>query len=228
MKKIDLKSQNYGSTKLFELFNTILELSDYNLNQFVKGDALAVPDNMPETFVESLKEFVRISPDIVRDMENREEFWKIFEELDDYQNNNKFIKWMQRYISASISPFEEAAFLREINTETFQKMAEYCFTNLVMRNIGKKRIDESVGDIKQLSVLRKLIFTFIDMVIVENYSKENAFDNMERIFGIKDSYCEVLWRLTEQNEDKLWKIMMMKQSRQVENKLNHLLEMIDE
>ena len=53
-------------------------------------------------------------------------------------------------------------------------MTDYCFENLILKNIGKKRVDGSIGDLKQLYLLRKIIFTFIDMVIIENLSKENA------------------------------------------------------
>lgn len=228
MKKINIEFQSTGTVALIELFNTILEQSDYNLNQFVKGDSLAVPSDTPEFFQKSLNEFVKISPDIIRTLENRESFWEIFEKLDDYENNDKFIKWMQQYVDASLKPFEETAFLRNMDDRSFEQLTKYCFMNLVIKNIGKKQIDNSIEDVKQLYVLRKTIFTFIDMVIVENFSKEYAFENMERIFGLTESYCEILWELIEQNEDKLWKIMMMKQSRRIETKLNHLLEMIDE
>lgn len=228
MKRIDLQSQETGIMTIINLFNTILEQSDYNLNQFVKGDSLAVSDEMPESFLESLKELVNISPGIVRNIENREKFWNMFEELDDYENNNKFVKWIQKYINASNKPFEEAAFLTDMDHEAFVKMTDYCFENLILKNIGKKRVDGSIGDLKQLYLLRKIIFTFIDMVIIENLSKENALENMKRVFGVKESYCDVWWKIIKENEDKLWKIMMMKQNRRIENKLNHLLEIIDE
>ena len=59
-------------------------------------------------------------------------------------------------------------------------------------------------------------------------SSNDALENMERVFGVKESYCDVWWKIIKENEDKLWKIMMMKQNRRIENKLNHLLEIIDE
>ena len=64
------------------------------------------------------------------------------------------------------------------------------------------------------------------MVIVDKFFKENAFDNMKD--GIKNSYCELWWKLIEENEDKIWKIMIMKQYSRMENKLNHLLDLMEE
>ena len=186
MKSIELEFQENGVAKIIELFNTILEQSGYNLNQFVKGDSLAVPNEVPESFLDSLKKFVNISPDVIRSIENKEDFWDIFEKLEDYENNDKFIKWVQRYIDSVIRPFEEAKFIRDMSNETFQKITKYCFENLIIKDIGKKRIDRTMGDLKQLYVLRKIMFTFIEMVLVENFSRENAFDKMHRIFGIEE------------------------------------------
>ena len=42
MKKIELEFQENGTTKAIELFNYLLEKSEYNLNQFVKSDGLVI------------------------------------------------------------------------------------------------------------------------------------------------------------------------------------------
>lgn len=228
MKKIELEFQESGIKKVIELFNVILEESEFDLNQFVKSDSLAIPNQMSETFLESLKQFVDMVPDIVKQLDDAESFWCLFENLDDYEKNNKFIVWLKRYTESIIRPYEEALFLKEIDEELFRKLTIYCFDNLILRDIGKKRIDSEIGDIKQILTLRKIIFTFIEMVVVDNFSKENAFDNMERMFDIKASYCELWWDLIEKNEDKIWKIMIMRQYSRMENKLNHLLDLIEE
>ncbi|MCI8884589.1 MAG: hypothetical protein HFG87_01245 [Dorea sp.] len=228
MKKIELEFQENGIARLIELFNNLLEQCEFNLNQFVKGDALSISNEMPESFVESLKEFVKEIPDLLKELDEKDTFWSLFEKLDDYDKNNRFVMWLRRYADSIIRPFEEAKFLKEIDEQTFQKLTKYCFDNFIMKDIGKKRIDKSLGEAKRILVLRKIIFTFISMVIVENFSKENAFDNMEKMFGIKESRCEIWWDMVIENEEKLWRIMMMKQYSRIENKLNHLLEVIDE
>ena len=119
-------------------------------------------------------------------------------------------------------------FLKEMDDESFQKLTNYCFENLILKDVGKKRIDSNIGDVKQILILRKIIFTCIEMVVVDNFSKENTFDNMERMFGMKASYCELWWNLIEKNEDKIWRIMVMKQYSRLENKLNRLLDLIEE
>lgn len=228
MKKIELEFQDSGIKKAIELFNAILEESEYNLNQFVKSNSLSISNQMSETFSESLKQFINMIPDIVKQLDDAESFWSIFENLDDYKKNDKFIVWLKKYTESVIRPLKEAMFLKEIDEKLFQKLTNYCFENLILKDIGKKRIDSEIGDIKQILILRKIIFTFIEMVVVDNFSKENAFDNMERIFGIKTSYCELWWDLIEKNQDKLWKIMIMKQCGRIENKLNNLLDLIEE
>ena len=228
MKKIELEFQENGIKKAIELFNSILEESIFDLNQFVKSNSLAIPNDMSEKFLESLKQFINIVPDIVKQLDEPETFWNIFENLDDYEKNIKFIIWLKKYTESVIKPFEEAMFLKEMDDESFQKLTNYCFENLILKDVGKKRIDSNIGDVKQILILRKIIFTCIEMVVVDNFSKENTFDNMERMFGMKASYCELWWNLIEKNEDKIWRIMVMKQYSRLENKLNRLLDLIEE
>ena len=228
MKKIELEFQEDGIKKVIELFNTILEESEFNLNEFVKSNSVSISNQMSEGFSESLKQFVDLVPNIVKQLDDADSFWSIFENIDDYEKNDKFIMWLKKYAESVNRPFEEALFLRKIDEKVFQKLSNYCFENLILRDIGKKRINSEIGDIKQILILRKIIFTFIEMIVVDNFSKENAFDNMERMFGIKASYCEFWWDLIEKEQDKIWKIMIMKQCSRIENKLNNLLDLIEE
>lgn len=230
MKKLELKSQIHGKfiKKSIDLFNSLLEESEFNLDQFVNGDALAISNEISDQFVKNLKEFINIIPDAVREIEDQDVFWNTFSHLKDYENNKKFIIWIRRYLETTMRPKKEAAFINEINQDVFENMCQYCFENLILQNIGEKRIDTNIGDIKQLIILRKIIYTFIDMVVVENFSKENAFENMEKIFGIERRYCEYFWKLFQQNEEKIWRFMMMKQYSRINNKLNHIIDILEE
>ena len=80
----------------------------------------------------------------------------------------------------------------------------------------------------QIILLKKVFLTFIDMVIVNNFSKDNAFYNMEKVFGLGEEKCNIWWNLVEENEDKLWKLMMMRKYNQIENKLDFLLNELEE
>lgn len=221
--KTSLQSQYAGMLKTFiELFNSILEESNYNLNQFVKGESLTVSDDMSEEFLDTLKEFVNNAPEVIKEIDNKEQVWEFFEVLDDYESNNKFIKWLAKYVDSVNRPFEESAFLKDMNNDDFQKITKYCFDNLILQDIGKRKIDKSWNQ-KEMLILRKVLFTFIEMVIIDNCAKEKAFDNMRRIFDVTEDYCEVWWNYIIKNEDRLWRSMLMKQNRRIEDKLNHLL-----
>lgn len=227
MKKINSESQIDGMTTSFELFNSILENSGYNLNQYVKGDMLAITDDVQEEYVNTLKEFMDIAADEVKNIEDKEAFWSIFEKLDDYKDNNRFIAWLKKYIEAANRLFEDAAFLRDIEDTAFERMTDYCFQNLILRDIGKKRIANE-WDLKQMTILRKILFTFIEMVVTDNFSKENTFANMQKLFGISGKQCEHWWNIVNQNEEKLWRIMLMKQYSRLENKIDIILENLEE
>ena len=74
-----------------DLFNFILENKNYNLDCLVKGNSLAVDDSISEEFLEKLKDFLALAPEITRRADNKEEIWSTFETLDDYESNKKFI-----------------------------------------------------------------------------------------------------------------------------------------
>ena len=224
---IKLDEDRLDIKRLEELFNMILVDSEYNLNQFVKSsDTLSVTKETSDDFSENLKEFIELFPEVVNSIEDKERFWSAFQNLDDIDNNNEFIHWLQRYVDSVTKPIEEAAFIKELDFETFKKMSAYCFKNLILQDVGKKRIDKTVGDEQQIQILRKALFTFCDMVISDNFSKENAFDNLSRMFGMEESYCEIWWKYVEQNEEKLWRILMMKHQKNLENKVESLLQII--
>ena len=53
------------------------------------------------------------------------------------------------------------------------------------------------------------LLTFCEMIISDNLSKGNAFDNISKMFEMEESYCEVWWQYVKENEDKLWRIIKL-------------------
>lgn len=213
--------------KSIDWFHIILEESNYSLNQFVKGNSLSISNNMSVEFVDALKKLLDAAPIEIRTMEERESFWDAFENFDEYEKNNEFIEWLKGYTNTVLKPFDEAAFLHDMDEKTFQEMTEYCFQNLILKDIGKKRLKKSGQNEKQMIGLRKIIFTFLEMAVIGNLSKENIVDNMNKIFGIKESFCELWWNRVEANEEKLWRIMITRQYRRIEDKLDRISEAIE-
>lgn len=210
-----------------DLFNYILENKNYNLNCLVKGNSLAVEDSISEEFLRKLKDFLALAPEIIRKANNKEEIWSSFENLEDYESNKKFINWLKKYVETIIRPVEDARFVNELDLDSFELMSQYCFENLILKDVGRSNIDEQ-WDREQIIIIRKMLFTFIDMIEVSFYSDEYALENMERTFGIKKQYCIKWLHLIKDHEDRLWKIMLMKRYNRIENKLDELLDKMDD
>lgn len=227
MKQLFIKSQESEMNNFVDLFNFILENKNYNLDCLVKGNSLAVDDSISEEFLEKLKDFLALAPEIIRKADNKEEIWSSFETLDDYESNKKFINWLKKYVETIIRPVEDARFINELDLKSFEAMSQYCFENLVLKDIGRSNIDEQ-WDRVQIIIIRKMLFTFIDMIEVNFYSDEYALENMERTFGIKKQYCIKWLYLIKEHEDRLWKIMLMKRYNRIENKLDELLDKMDD
>ena len=201
MKEIHTRSSELEMLKSIRLFNEILKKADYNLNKYVKGHSLVLPDSDTEDFENLLKEFANTIPDEVKNLENPEAFWELFSELDDYNDNDKFINWLHGYVESVIKPFIEAEYIRKLDKEHFEALTKYCFENLILRDIGNDKID---------------------------FSKENAIERMQKIFGIKEDYCVIWWDIVNKYEDKLWRIMMMKKYDDIENKLEYIVNIMEE
>lgn len=227
MKKTDLQSPD-GMINLLSQFRLILRLSGQDLNRLVQGNTLAIPSDMSKAFSDTIREFVEMVPDVVRNAEDKGAVWNSLEELAAKGENGEFIKWLKKYTEAVLKPFEEAMFLSEMDDRAFQEITDYCFENLVLQNTSRKRMDESRWDVKQLLILRKIFFTFIDMVISEQLSEERVCQNMGRMFGMGETRCNMWWNLILQNEEKIWRITMMKKISRIEETLDYLLEQMEE
>lgn len=214
-------------TEIMELFNKILEESNYNLNKFVNGMTLSINDDESKKLEELVQEFIDRIVSEIKKLSNQQVFWESFTKLDDYEKIDKFIEWMKGYTNSAIRPYEETEFLRDMDEQEFDNITKYCFENLILQDAGKRKVQEQ-ANWEQIVLLKKVILTFIDMVVVNNFSKDNAFYNMEKVFGLGEEKCIIWWKLVEENEDKLWKLMIMKKYNQIENKLDFLLNELEE
>lgn len=227
MKKININSSYQDISSIIELFNEILEESNYNLNDFVNGMTLSIDENESKKLGEMVQKFIDLIVPGVKKLGNTEEFWNLFTKLDDYEKIDKFIEWIKGYTNSAIKPYEETELIRNMNEQEFNNITKYCFENMILQDIGKRKVQEQ-ENWNKIILLKKVFLTFIDMVIVNNFSKDNTFYNMEKLFGLDEKKCSIWWELVEEHENKLWKLMIMKKYNQIENKLDFLLNELEE
>lgn len=220
-KKIDLESVEIGMKRFFELFNLVLEASGYDLDRFVEGNIVSMGDSSIEKYNNEFQEMLDELTQISINSKKKELFDKL-EELKEVAEINKFLEWLSEYADSSSAPYKETAFIREMDFEDFVLKVEYCFYNYVLVESGRKNIDKTVCVETELIVIRKLIFTIADLLIINNYSKEYAFSKVISIFGLKKNYIEVIWELLQKNIDKMWRIMLLNKLNRMEQKINML------
>ena len=229
MKKLDLKfySKNETIKQIATLFNQILEESNYNLNAIVKGDGIDLPETVSDKFIANLKDIIECISNEARSIEEETDCWNEFEELDDYDQNEKFIMFLKQCYETVICPIKETEFITKLNFDEFKTVSEYCFKNFILQDGEKKEIDESIINQEDLKILRKAIFTFCDMVVIDNLSKKYTFDNAERMFGFNEEYSEVWWKSVKENENKIWRILMTKRYLNIEDKIDYLIQLME-
>lgn len=223
MRKIDLESVEVGMKRFFELFNLILEASDYNLDRFVEGNMISIEDpsigKYKNEFQEMLEELTKICI-----ASKEKELFETLETVNEAVEIDNFIEWLSGYAETAVKPYQETSFIRKMDLDNFTKVVEYCFDNFVLVENGRENIDSTICEESELIILRKLIFTIADLVIVNNYSKNYVYSRIATTFEVDSSYIDVIWELIQKNEDKMWKIMLMRKLQRMEQKIDMLCE----
>lgn len=226
MKQMDLNLQMDGVKEFERIFNSLLKKSNYKLDQFIQGDSLIITDDIADEFANKIKQFINQGPEFYKLVSEKDVFWEKFKELEHYEENEKFINWLRRYFERKIKPFKDAAFIRAMEKEQFEDMTQYCFTNLILNNIGRDRIDD-VCNLNDIDIFKKVMLTYIDMIVIRNFPKERVFKKMKEMFDLQEWMTDLWWNLIQENEDRLWRIVMMWRCSKIEDKLDIILEMLE-
>lgn len=227
VKEVSINSDCQNTTEIIELFNKLFEESNYDLNRLVDGMILSIDDDESKSLGKILEKFIDLIILTVKKIDNPEKFWNVFIKFEDYKKTDKFIEWIKGYTMSVIKPYQKTKNIRNMNQQEFMDITKYCFENLILQDVGERKVQEQ-ENWKKIILLKKVFLTFIDMVIVNNFSKDNAIYNMEKLFGLSEEKCDIWWKLIIENEEKLWKLMMMKKYNQIENKLDFLANKLEE
>lgn len=226
MKKINTNLKSVEVENTMRLFREILEEGKYNLNKLINGTTLVIEEGESQKLGDLINQLIEKVLPIVKVSDEIDDFWKMFLKDEQYEKNNLFVEWLKGYINSLVKPYKEAKFIRNIQLTEFKDITRFCFENMILQDIGKEKVQEQRTE--EIFILRKIFLTFIDMVIGKNYAKDNAFDTMEQIFGLCKEKSEVWWELVKKNEDRLWKIVMMMKCNRIEEKLNYVLNELED
>lgn len=221
MKYLDL---DYNKNRFEEFFNDILKKSGGNLNQYIDEDTIELPkeilggergrfEELLDSFIELIKEY-------------GEEVFNKLEELDCYEQCNKFIDWLRKYVESKQKSFEETKCIRELSDVNFKKLVEECFETYILCNNNKGKDD-------LMKILQKLIIIYIELIIVSNFPRDLVYTETHKLFDMPIERSEYIWDLVQKNEEKLWKIIFMNKiikteykMRKIESKINIILDEI--
>lgn len=222
---MSIEYQGNGIQDFSKMFTNILEMGGHQLNQYVHGDSMGLPENVSDEFVDALKEFIDAAPMQISQIEDKDSFWQSFEQMQDYEKNDKFISWLKQYVEQLLKSWEDAVFINKLSEDKLRDMVNYCFEKLILKYVSVKAIS-TVWDAKQLNVLRNILLTYFDMIIMYQYTCDYAFESIQKRFGISNACCAIFQNLVEKNEERLWKIMVSKKLGILERRLDDILEII--
>ncbi|MCI8919837.1 MAG: hypothetical protein HFH29_13995 [Eubacterium sp.] len=225
MENMKLDFQMNGMNKVKELFIRIYDKSGNDLNQYINGKSLTVSNDVSDELMQEIKAFLLEAEEAVK---KAEDVKSLIEEIPAAADCNKFLEWLEGFLYESVRPYQDAEYLRKADIEKFEQVSIYVFENMILSNIVSEYIDAEIVDEKQACCIRKILLTFVNRIISHNDRKEYIFNSMERRFGLCAEKCDIWWKLVKENEDRLWKIMIMRKMNLMENKVNKLLDYIQE
>lgn len=216
-----LHSPYCRSKEIVDLFLKLLEETGYDLDQLAGSNSFLIPQEGSEEIESDLKKLLGLIKGAYRENENALE---LFENIDKGEHSDKFIVLLERYLESSAQPAKETAFLRALTLDQFGSMVDYCYSNYVITN-NDAMADVGQWETKQLQILIKVILTVSELVVLFKYSKKRVLHRINEMFYLDEKYGEVLWNIAKENEEQLWKYLMVMRSERIEEKLDLLLEL---
>lgn len=216
-----------GKQTYNELFEFLMHKCDNNLDQLVQGDELVVPSGFGEEFALNLKAYLDKVVDEYKekpaDIENI-----IVPELKEH--NGKFLEWVIAYFEAVTEPMRETAFLKGVDMKQLVYMVRYTMDRYVVSYSGDLVFDDQPEflSLEELNVLKKLLLTVSDMIIVKNFSKEYFLKKVKETFDMDSSYAEVFWNEIIPYEAALWKLLVCRKLERLENRVKELSNLVEE
>lgn len=218
-----------GTSEFIKKFNYILEQSEYNLDQFIRGESIAVKNDVSEEVLKGLKDFLDTACKNYSQLEDKGKFWDEVKLLDDYEKNSKFIKWIKNYLLSCEKNWSDGKKVNELIWDDFKRLSDKCFKNFIIQRSEKIDCDDQT-EIETCQIIRKLMTIFYDMIAVNAYSDDYAILCMEKNFGIETSCCRYWLSLLriDSNQEKIWKIFMADNLKRVEKKLDSIMNALNE
>ena len=226
--KKELKFQNSGDKNAFDLFEYLLKKLNYNLNQYILDDCLSISNEVHDEVGKELEEFLDLVLVEFRNSDKKESFFERYDEIAQYNDNDKFIEWIKKYVTSLSKPYYAATFLREMPLSDFTDLSEYCFNNFIIKDSGRENIGNGKWDNRNVITMQKIMFTFAEMIFEENCSYDYAISNMENIFALEKEYVNIWVKMMSDNEEKLWKIMLMRKYCKLEEKIDKVLDYFEQ
>lgn len=208
-----------------ELLKILLEKSNNNLNQLIRGESLIVPSEFGQDFASCLKKYIAQVVEVYK--ENPENIKEI-EDPDYLENNAEFFAWIRAYFENIMEPIEETSFVKNLGNEEFKKLVVYTLENYVVYHSGEELVDGSLDSwtMDMINTMKKVLFTVAEMIVLRRLTKQRFLVRAKEIFSLEPAYCVILWEEISKYEDILWKCLMYKKYEKMENQLDTLLSYV--
>ncbi len=224
-KYMNSKIQKVSIDEWIKLFKSAVRESDNNLDQFVEGSMVRIPEKTSETFVDILNQFITSARDVVFTCENVEKIWDDIKKIGEDGENKKFIDWLIKYVEVGLKPRKDAEPIVCMDADVFKNMSLYVFRNYVLKNVGKGNIDEQ-WDSKQVFIMKKMMHTLIEMLLVDCLSEDYAIGQMQNLFGMNIKQCKLWVECINDDRETLWKMVLMKKISSIEHRIGNLEDIL--
>ncbi len=143
----------------------------------------------------------------IKDGENKNE---LFDRIKAECENDELTGALIKIINSNVAPFEETAFLRELDSEKFNSLIKYMLENTIIQVELKKHVHEAVGlEEKKVDTLYRLMYTVLNWIITKRYSQKHFFRDFNDMFRFDEDKNIFIWDLfVERRQELIFAVLL--------------------
>lgn len=220
MRKLKTNSQESEVKDFIKYLNDLLEISNFNLDQFIIDGELSIEDTILENRVNIIQDLCLILPKVI-EATNKNYIDELYNEMDDLKENNSlFFTWLSELAKEQYKTYELGKNIREMSVLELEKLVSFCLETSIL----KKSEDIDEVNKENYKLVKSILEDYFDMIVVKNNSNEFIKKRYYYLLGLEEDYFNVFRKSYLANEDAIWRRVMIKKISGVEHLLYSLIE----
>ena len=193
-KQSDLLSDEAVLERIFKQLDDIFQKANYDIDQFIIGKKLEVPE---ESLGTAIGDLFDETCKLIRKADGSLDVEQIFKYKEDEEGYKvrKFLLFYKAYIDKELRPFWDVEELRHMEYDAFKEQAEFVmFNRMLLFTKEKSESSESVN-----KVMKKALNVCIDFAVMYRMDENMFCSQLQKVFAFNAEKGKFLYEIIKQN-----------------------------